>query len=126
MEQQQIQKVNLADKFSLFNDHWNPRLVGELNGQHVKLAKFSGPFAWHYHAHEDEFFLVVKGSFAMHLRDQVITLYPDEFLIIPHGVEHCPVANDEEAEVLLFEPAGTVNTGNLEQNERTRTQLEKL
>ncbi|MCC9138178.1 cupin domain-containing protein [Pontibacter silvestris] len=120
-----IDKVNIAEKLSLFQDHWNPRIVGELNGQHVKLAKFSGPFDWHYHEQEDELFLVVKGSFDMEFRDKIITVNPGEFLIVPRGVEHRPIAN-EEAEILLFEPATTVNTGNLKQSDRTRTNLERL
>ncbi len=121
----EINKVNLADKFSQINDHWNPRIAGELNGQQVKLAKFLGPFEWHHHEHEDEFFMVVKGQFEMHLRDKIITLNPGEFLVVPRGVEHKPVAH-EEAEVLMFEPASTVNTGNLENSERTRKDLERL
>lgn len=125
MKDSTIEKVNLEEKFGLINDHWNPRIVGELNGQQVKLAKFLGPFEWHHHEHEDEFFLVVKGSFKMELRDKTITLNPGEFLIVPRGVEHRPVA-DQEAEVLMFEPATTINTGNLPQSERTRTNLETL
>jgi mannose-6-phosphate isomerase-like protein (cupin superfamily) len=121
----EINKVNLADKFSQIDDHWNPRIAGELNGQQVKLAKFLGPFEWHHHEHEDEFFMVIKGQFEMHLRDKVITLNPGEFLVVPRGVEHKPVAN-QEAEVLMFEPASTVNTGNLEDSERTRKNLERL
>ncbi len=121
----EINKVNLADKFSQINDHWNPRIAGELNGQQVKLAKFLGPFEWHHHEHEDEFFMVIKGQFEMHLRDKIITLNPGEFLVVPRGVEHKPVAH-EEAEVLMFEPASTVNTGNLEDSERTRKDLERL
>ena len=120
-----LEKINLAEKFSLFTDHWNPRIVGELNGQQVKIAKFRGPFEWHHHDHEDEFFLVIKGSFEMQLRDKTIMLHAGECLIVPRGVEHRPVAN-EEAEVLLFEPATTLNTGNLENNARTRTDLERL
>lgn len=120
-----IEKVNLAEKFDLIPDHWNPRIAGELNGQQVKLAKFKGAFDWHHHEQEDELFLVVKGSFEMEFRDKTITLHPGEFLIVPRGVEHRPVAQ-EEAEVLLFEPATTVNTGNLTDSERTRTNLERL
>jgi len=125
MENINIVKVNLADKFNLFNDHWNPRIVGELNGQQVKIAKFKGPFEWHHHDNEDEFFMVIKGSFEMQLRDKTIILTPGECLVVPRGVEHRPVAN-EEAEVLMFEPASTVNTGNLENSERTRSNLERL
>ncbi|WP_162427353.1 cupin domain-containing protein [Pontibacter pudoricolor] len=120
-----IEKINLSDKFKQIPDFWNPRIAGELNGQQVKLAKFKGEFDWHNHEHEDEFFLVVRGSFEMHLRDKVITLNPGEFIVIPRGVEHKPVA-PVEAEVLLFEPASTINTGNLENSDRTRTDLERL
>ncbi len=104
------QKVNLAAAFAQFNEHWSPRIIGELNGQHVKLAKFQGEFVWHQHAHEDEMFLVVRGSFAMQLRDRTVSLGEGEFLIVPRGVEHRPVAA-EEVWVVLFEPAGTLNTG---------------
>ncbi|MEJ8756143.1 cupin domain-containing protein [Pontibacter sp. H259] len=122
---QPIEKVNLAAKFKQILDFWNPRIAGELNGQQVKLAKFKGEFEWHHHEHEDEFFMVVSGSFEMHLRDKVITLNPGEFIVIPRGVEHKPVA-PIEAEVLLFEPATTINTGNLTDSEKTRTDLERL
>jgi mannose-6-phosphate isomerase-like protein (cupin superfamily) len=122
---QEIAKINLAEKFDQIPDHWNPRIAGELNGQQVKLAKFKGAFEWHHHEQEDELFLVVKGSFDMEFRDKTITVNPGEFLIVPRGVEHRPVAN-EEAEVLLFEPATTLNTGNLTESERTRTDLERL
>lgn len=122
---QAITKVNLKEKFELIPDFWNPRIAGELNGQQVKLAKFEGEFDWHHHEHEDEFFLVVSGSFEMHLRDQIITLNPGEFLVIPRGVEHRPVA-PVEAHVLLFEPASTINTGNLQHRSRTKTDLERL
>ncbi|MBB6610934.1 cupin domain-containing protein [Pontibacter sp. Tf4] len=120
-----IEKVSLAAKFGQIPDFWNPRIAGELNGQQVKLAKFKGEFDWHHHAHEDEFFLVVSGSFEMHLRDKVITLHPGEFIVIPRGVEHKPVA-PVEAEVLLFEPASTINTGNLTNSEKTKADLERL
>ena len=122
---QPINKISLADKFRQIPDFWNPRIVGDLNGQQVKLAKFKGEFDWHHHDHEDEFFLVVSGSFEMHLRDKIITLNPGDCIVIPRGVEHKPVA-PLEAEVLLFEPASTINTGNLENSERTRTDLERL
>ncbi|GAA4440893.1 cupin domain-containing protein [Pontibacter saemangeumensis] len=125
MGKSEIEKVTLSEKFSLINDHWNPRVAGELNGQQVKLAKFLGPFEWHHHANEDEFFMVMKGQIEIHLRDKVVTLRPGEFLIVPRGVEHRPVAN-EEAEVLMFEPASTINTGNLENSDRTRTRLSKI
>ena len=112
-----MHKVNLAEKLSSFSDHWSPKIVGELNGQHVKLVKFQGEFVWHHHDLEDELFLVVRGSFRMDYKDDAgaekfIPLSEGEFLVVPHGVEHRPVA-DQEVQVLLFEPAGTLNTGNL-------------
>ena len=102
--------VNLARSFARFADHWHPRIVGELNGQHVKLAKLKGEFIWHSHAEEDEMFLVTKGVLRMRFRDREETIGPGEFIIVPRGVEHLPVA-EEEVEVMLFEPASTVNTG---------------
>jgi mannose-6-phosphate isomerase-like protein (cupin superfamily) len=99
-------------KFAEFADHWSPRIVGELNGQHVKLVKFAGEFVWHHHEHEDELFLVVKGRFRMDFRDRQVWLEQGELLIVPRGVEHRPVAVDE-VHVLLFEPAATLNTGNV-------------
>jgi len=119
-----MNKVNLAEKFATFSEHWSPKIVGELNGQHVKLVKFQGPFTWHHHEHEDEMFLVVKGSFIMEFRDKNVMLNEGEFLIVPRGVEHRPNA-PEEVEVLLFEPAGTLNTGNVE-NEFTKKNLQTL
>lgn len=116
--------VNLAEAFARFADHWNPRVVGDLNGQQVKLVKFRGPFVWHSHAAEDELFLVVRGCFRMEFRDRTETVNAGEFLIVPHGVEHRPIA-DEEVEVLLFEPATTINTGDAG-GERTVTKLERL
>lgn len=112
-----IEKVNLEEKFSLFAEHWRPKVVGELNGQEVKLVKLLGSFAWHHHEDADELFLVVKGRFRMEYRDRDVWLEAGEFLVVPRGVEHRPVA-DEEAFVLLFEPSGTRNTGNV-QNELT-------
>jgi mannose-6-phosphate isomerase-like protein (cupin superfamily) len=103
-------KVNLAGKFAQFSEHWSPKIVGELNGQHVKLVKFQGEFVWHQHEHEDEMFFVVRGGFDMEFRDRTIPLSAGEFLIVPRGVEHRPVAVDE-VWVMLFEPAGTLNTG---------------
>jgi mannose-6-phosphate isomerase-like protein (cupin superfamily) len=117
-------KVSLAEKFAAFSDHWHPRVVAELNGQQVKLTKFRGAFVWHHHEHEDELFLVHRGRFRMEFRDRVVELGPGDLLVVPRGVEHRPVA-DEEVEVLLFEPAGTVNTGNV-RDERTRETLERL
>ncbi len=105
-----MDKVNLAEKLTRFDDHWHPRVVAELNGQHVKLVKFTGPFVWHHHETEDEMFLVVRGRFRMEFRDRDVWLDEGEFIVVPRGVEHRPVA-DEEVHVLLFEPAGTVNTG---------------
>src|ERR671933_2937029 len=119
-----MDKVNLAEKLNLFSDHWNPRIVGELNGQQVKLVKFRGPFVWHHHAGEDELFLVVKGRFRMEFRDRHVWLEEGEFLIVPRGVEHRPVA-EEEVHVVLFEPASTLNTGNV-RNERTVVELDRL
>ena len=108
-----MEKINLKEKFSLFTGHWKPKVAGELNGQQVKLVKFLGPFVWHYHDSEDEMFLVVKGRFRMEFHDSQIWLEEGEFLIVPRGVEHRPVA-EEEVHVLLFEPAATLNTGNVE------------
>jgi mannose-6-phosphate isomerase-like protein (cupin superfamily) len=126
----QIEKVNLAEKLSQFSDHFNPRIAGELNGQEacqpwqVKLVKFRGEFVWHHHDKEDELFYVIKGSFDMHLRDKIITVNEGEFLIMPRGVEHKPVAK-EEVEIMLFEPATTLNTGNII-NEKTVTDLKRI
>lgn len=117
-------KINPQQKLSLFNDHWQPKIVGELNGQMVKLVKFQGPFTWHHHETEDEMFLVVKGRFRMEFRDREEWIEEGEFIIVPHGVEHRPVA-DEEAHVMLFEPATTLNTGNV-RDEFTVPELEKI
>jgi mannose-6-phosphate isomerase-like protein (cupin superfamily) len=106
------ERVRLAEKFAQFDDHWSPRLVAELNGQHVKLVRLQGPFVWHHHEHEDELFLVHRGAFRMEFRDRIVELAAGDFLIVPRGVEHRPVA-EEEVEVLLFEPASTLNTGNV-------------
>jgi mannose-6-phosphate isomerase-like protein (cupin superfamily) len=119
------EKINLAEKFLLFSDYWNPRIAGELNGQQVKLVKFKGPFVWHHHEHEDELFLVVRGSFDMEFRNRTVTLHEGEFLIVPRGVEHRPVAA-EEVSVLLFEPATTLNTGDAATSELTRKELDKI
>ena len=119
-----IRKVNLAETFGRFRDHWKPKIVGEVNDSLVKLVKFQGEFVWHHHDHEDELFLVLKGRMRMQLRDGDVMVGPGEFIIIPHGVEHKPVA-DEETEVMLFEPNSTLNTGNV-RNERTVPQLERL
>ena len=117
-------KINLGQKLDLIREHWKPAIVGELNGQHVKLVKFLGEFVWHKHDAEDEMFLVVEGEFRMEFRDRAVELRAGEFLIVPRGVEHRPVA-DSEVHVLLFEPATTLNTGNV-RNERTVERLERL
>jgi mannose-6-phosphate isomerase-like protein (cupin superfamily) len=119
-----MEKVNLSEKFARFTEPWKPKVVGELNGQEVKLVKLQGPFVWHHHDNEDELFLVVKGRFRMEFRDRHVSLGEGEFLIAPRGVEHRPVA-EEEAHVLLFEAASTLNTGNV-RNERTVADLERI
>ncbi|HKO96916.1 MAG TPA: cupin domain-containing protein [Pyrinomonadaceae bacterium] len=126
-----MQKINLDEKLSQITDHWNPHIAAELNGQYVKLVKFQGPFAWHHHDTEDEMFMVVKGRFRMEYReadapevDREVWLEEGEFIVVPRGVEHRPVA-DEEAQVLLFEPVTTLNTGNVE-NEFTRQTLRRI
>jgi mannose-6-phosphate isomerase-like protein (cupin superfamily) len=112
-----MERVNLGEKPALFSDHWSPKVVGELNGRQVRLVEFRGEFVWHTHDHEDELFLVVRGRFRMEFRDRRVSLEEGEFLIVPRGVEHRPVA-DEEVHVLLFEPATTPNTGDV-RDERT-------
>ncbi len=119
-----MEKVNITEKLSLIHDHWNPRIAGELNGQHVRLVKFQGEFIWHKHDHEDEMFFVLDGEFKMELRDQTILVKKNEFLIVPRGIEHRPVA-EYEVSVMLFEPASTLNTGNIV-NERTRENPDKI
>ena len=119
-----MDKVYLLQKLASFTDHWSPKIVAELNGQHVKLVKFQGPFTWHHHENEDELFLVVKGRFRMELRDGDVWLEEGDMLVVPRGVEHRPVA-EEEVHVLLFEPASTLNTGNVE-NERTVRELDRI
>ncbi len=109
----EIQIVNLAQKLSSFSEHWVPKVVGELNGQFVKVVKFQGEYVWHHHAEEDELFLVLEGGIEIHFRDRVVSLAKGEFCIVPRGVEHKPVAQ-QEASVLLFEPATTRNTGNVD------------
>jgi mannose-6-phosphate isomerase-like protein (cupin superfamily) len=106
-----MNRINLAEKLALFSSHWDPKIIAELNGQHVKLAKIQGEFVWHHHEHEDELFLVLRGSFDMHYRDRVVTLREGDMVVVPRGVEHRPVA-EHECSILLFEPASTVNTGN--------------
>lgn len=119
-----VEKINLTDKLSQFDEHWSPRIVAELNGQHVKLAKVKGAFVWHHHEHEDELFYVLKGRLTIEFRDRSIELGPGECLVVPRGVEHRPVA-EEEAHILMFEPAGTLNTGNV-RSERTVEDPERL
>ena len=119
-----IDKVNLERKFALFSEHYKPKIVGQLNGQLVKLVKLKGPFVWHKHDLEDEMFLVVEGSFRMEFRDHNVDLFPGEFIIVPRGVEHRPVA-DDEVQVMLFEPASTLNTGDAV-SEMTLRELETL
>lgn len=119
-----IEKVNLAEAFGSFDERWSPRIAGDVNEFQVKLAKLQGEFVWHHHEHEDELFLVVKGTLRMQLRERTLVVQPGEFVIVPHGVEHCPAATDE-CWVLLLEPRTTLNTGNVE-NERTRRELGRL
>jgi len=119
-----MDKVNLAQKLASFSEHWQARIVGELNGQHVKLAKLQGEFIWHHHESEDELFLVVKGTLRMKFRGHEAVVNEGEFVVVPRGVEHCPVA-DEEVHIILIEPKSTLNTGNVT-NERTVAQLERI
>ena len=119
-----LEKVNLSEKFGRFSEHWQPKIAGEINDAYVKLVKFQGEFVWHHHDDEDEMFLVGKGSMRMRLRDGDVTVGEGEFIIIPRGVEHMPVA-DEEAHVLLLEPKTTLNTGNVE-GERTVRELGRV
>jgi mannose-6-phosphate isomerase-like protein (cupin superfamily) len=119
-----MEKINVSEKLALFSDYWNPRVAGELNGQLVKLVKFKGPFTWHHHEHEDELFYVVKGNFDMEFRDKTIAINEGELIIVPKGVEHRPNAK-EEVHIMLFEPASTLNTGNIE-NEFTKKDLKNI
>jgi mannose-6-phosphate isomerase-like protein (cupin superfamily) len=119
-----MEKVNLIEKFEKFTELWNPKIVGELNGQYVKLAKLKGEFTWHHHEAEEELFLVVKGCLVIKLRDQDVVLNEGEFFIVPRGVEHMPVA-EEETNVLMFEPKTTLNTGNIE-TDKTIKSLEHI
>ncbi len=119
-----MDKVNIEEKLSQFNDYWQPKIIGELNGQYVKLAKLKGEFVWHQHEKEDEMFMVIKGRLLIKLRDHDVILNPGEFFIIPRGVEHIPIA-DEEVQVMLFEPKSVINTGNI-QDERTLDAIEFL
>jgi len=117
-----MHQVNIKEKLSLFSDHWHPRIIGELNGQHVKLAKLKGEFIWHKHDDEDEMFFVISGTLKMVMRDKTVMIHPNEFYIVPKGVEHKPIA-DEEVSVMLFEPASTKHTGD-EKHELTKEILE--
>jgi len=119
-----MNKINIEQKLSLFNDHWNPRIVGELNKQHVKLAKLKGEFIWHKHDNEDEMFLVLKGTLKIEFRDRIETINENEMIIVPRGIEHKPIA-EKEVSIMLFEPASTINSGELE-NKFTRKKLEFL
>lgn len=119
-----MSKVNLAQKFAQFSEYWSPKIVGELNGQQVKLVRFQGPFVWHHHDEEDELFYVVAGRFRMEFRDRAEWIEQGELIIVPRGVEHRPVA-EAEVQVMLFEPRTTLNTGNV-RNERTRERLETI
>ncbi len=119
-----METVNLENKFALIQDYWNPRIVGELNDSHIKAVKLIGEFVWHHHDNEDELFLVTKGALRMKFRDREVAVREGEFIIVPRGVEHCPVA-DEEVHLILMEPKSTLNTGNII-NERTVAQLERI
>jgi mannose-6-phosphate isomerase-like protein (cupin superfamily) len=120
-----IEKINIQQKFDSFTDYWNPRVAGKLNGQLVKLVKFKGEFVWHKHDQEDEMFTVINGRFNMELRDKTITLNKGDFIIIPKGTEHRPVA-EQEVEVMLFEPDTTLNTGDVEDAALTRHELKEI
>lgn len=119
-----MEKVNLTEKLGLFDDHWSPRIVGELNDQYVKLAKLKGEFVWHHHEAEDEMFLILRGRLVMRFRERDMVLEEGEFLIVPRGLEHCPVA-EQEVHVLLFEPKSTLHTGNV-RDQRTVEKLERI
>lgn len=120
-----MEKINLAEKFALINEHWRPKVVGELNGQEVKLVKFCGAFPWHHHENEDEMFMALRGSFRIEFRDKTVELNEGEFVIVPRGVEHRPIA-EVEVEVLLFEPKNVKNTGNVEDEFFTAPSGEKI
>jgi mannose-6-phosphate isomerase-like protein (cupin superfamily) len=119
-----METINLKEKFSLFSDHWHPRILGEVNDCHIKAVKLKGEFVWHHHDNEDELFLVIKGTLRMKFRDHEATIREGELVIVPRGVEHLPVA-DEEVHLILIEPKSTLNTGNVT-NERTVAQLEHI
>ena len=117
-----MDKINLAEKFNQFSTHWDPRIVSELNGQYVKIAKVKGEFVWHSHQHEDELFMVIMGELEIHFRDKVVNLSPGEIIVVPKGVEHKPVAK-KEVQIMMFEPKSTLNTGQTE-SEMKRDKLE--
>jgi mannose-6-phosphate isomerase-like protein (cupin superfamily) len=119
-----MNKINVAEKFSRINEMWSPKILGEVNDSYIKAVKFIGEFVWHHHDNEDEMFMVVSGKLRMKFRDREEIVGPGEFIIVPRGVEHLPVS-DQETQVLLFEPKSTLNTGNV-RNERTLAELEKL
>jgi mannose-6-phosphate isomerase-like protein (cupin superfamily) len=118
---EQIEKVNIKQKLALINEHWSPKIVGEINDFYVKLVKLKGEFVWHHHENEDEMFLVVKGELLMRLRERNITVKEGEFIIIPKGVEHLPVAEDE-VQVMLFEPKSTINSGNIQDDKTVQSE----
>ena len=120
-----IEKVNLAEKFGLFHEHWSPKIVGELDNYHIKVVKIQSEFVWHKHDDVDEMFFVVDGQFTMQLRDGDVIVQAGEFIIIPAGVEHCPLA-DEECQIVLFEKAGTVNTGDAADSDKTVQELDRI
>jgi mannose-6-phosphate isomerase-like protein (cupin superfamily) len=120
-----MEKVNLAEKFSRFTEHWSPKIVGEVQGMHVKLAKLKGEFVWHHHENEDEMFFVFKGRLLLKFRDRDVWIEPGEFLIVPRGLEHCPVA-EEEVHLMMIEPAGTLNTGNITDSDRTVAEPDRI
>lgn len=117
--------INLPEKYAKIKEHWSPKIIGELNGQHVKIAKISGEFTWHSHANEDELFMVIKGTLFMDFRDKTEVVKEGEIIIVPKGIEHRPRTENEEVQILLFEPASTINTGETT-NEYTKTDLEKI
>ncbi len=120
-----MEKINLAEKYAQFSDHWNPRIIASLNGQEVRIAKIKGDFVWHHHEHEDELFWVQKGVLNIEFRDKTVTLHPGEMIVVPRGIEHRPVA-PEEVELLLFEPSSTVNTGDESPNDFTKSDIERI
>ena len=123
-EQKQMKKIDIVEKLNSFSEHWNPKTIAELNGQHVKVAKLLGEFPWHFHGNEDELFWVIRGKLEIHLRDQMIELSAGEIFVVPKGIEHKPVAQ-KEVEIVLFEPATTLNTGNIH-SDQTKEQLDRI